>query len=94
MNDRDTAATLERLRSAEGLFMAGQVAMATAHVDALMLDDLRKTPARAMITPAFALEGCYGFRIGGLQALEFLKQAVLAFDLGGMRLAVRTTGQT
>jgi hypothetical protein len=68
----------------------GQVALATARVDTLLLDDLHKTPARAVISPAFALERRYGFRIGGLLAMEFLKQAVLALDLSSMRLAVRT----
>lgn len=80
----------DRGNAAVGYGGGGQVALATAHVDALQLDDLHKTPARAVISPAFPLERRYGFRIGGLLAMEFLKQAVLALDLSAMRLAVRT----
>lgn len=90
-----TAAVAQLARddqNAVGYGGGGQVALATAHVDALLLDDLHKSPARAVISPAFALERRYGFRIGGLLALDFLKQAVLALDLSAMRLAVRTTG--
>ena len=75
--------------AAVGYGGAGQVALATANIDALSLGDLHKTPARAVISPAFPLERRYGFRIGGLLALEFLKRAVLTLDFSRMRLSLQ-----
>lgn len=67
----------------------GQAAFATAESEAMTLGGFCKSPAQCVISPAFPLERCYGFRIGGLLALEFLKDAVLSIDFSGMRLGVR-----
>lgn len=67
----------------------GQVTLATADIADLQVDAVHKTPATGVITPAFPLERCYGFRIGGLLAFEFFKRAVLSIDFTAMRLAVR-----
>lgn len=67
----------------------GQAAFATAESETMTLGGMCKSPAQCVITPAFPLERCYGFRIGGLLALEFLKDAVLSIDFSSMRLGVR-----
>lgn len=70
----------------------GQAAFATAESETMTLGGFCKSPANCVISPAFPLERCYGFRIGGLLALEFLKQAVLSIDFAAMRLRVRASG--
>lgn len=67
----------------------GQAAFVTARSETMRLGGYRKSPAECVISPAFPLERCYGFRIGGLLAMEFLKDAVLGIDFAGMRLAAR-----
>lgn len=67
----------------------GQAAFATAESESMSLGGLHKSPAQCVIAPAFPLERCYGFRIGGLLALEFLKCAILGIDFTAMRLDVR-----
>lgn len=89
-----TTATAARLGSGLGAPVVGyggggQATFATAESESMSLGGLRKSPAQCVITPAFPLERCYGFRIGGLLALEFLKHAILSIDFSAMRLDVR-----
>lgn len=74
---------------ATGYGGGGQATFATADIAGLRLDTLHRSAARGVVTPAFPLERCYGFRIGGLLAFEFFRRAVLDIDLMAMRVAVR-----
>lgn len=93
-----TAAVAQLVQAPQGAALgyggAGQVALATADIDTLKLGDLHKASARAVISPAFPLERRYGFRIGGLLALEFLKRAVLRLDLARMQLSLHPGAQS
>lgn len=83
------ALALDPSQLATGYGGGGQATFATADIAGLQVDAVCKTPATGVITPVFPLERCYGFRIGGLLALEFFQSTILDIDFAAMRLAVR-----
>lgn len=68
----------------------GTIDLRTAAVEQLKLGAFHKTAAQAVISDGFALERRYGFRIGGMLALEFIKSTRLAIDFSAMRIGIES----